>query len=148
MRLIYSVIVASYVVPCRELFTRAAAGKAGSSVGSLLESRNADGQTALHIAAMRGYSDIVELILQHPEADVEVLDKDGDTPIVFAVASGTPECLKALIKKGANVNARLKEGMGPAVAHVCAFHGQPDCMRVCGTYSHLIVTLHIKFKPM
>ncbi|BBN00251.1 E3 ubiquitin-protein ligase KEG [Marchantia polymorpha subsp. ruderalis] len=113
----------------RDLLSRAAAGKVGTSVGALLDSRNVDGQTALHMAAMRGYSEIVELILEYPEADVEVLDKDGDTPIVFAVASGTPECLKALIKKGADVNARLKDGMGPAVAHVCAFHGQPDCMR-------------------
>lgn len=114
----------------RSLLAKAAAGKLGTSVGALLDSRNVEGQTALHMAAMRGYAEIVELILEYPEADVEVLDKDGDTPIVFAVASGTPECLKALIRKGADVNARLKDGLGPAVAHVCAFHGQPDCMRV------------------
>ncbi len=120
---------------CRDLLRKAAvSGKSENLLGVLLDGRNTEGQTALHMAAMRGYSEIVEAILEYPEADVEVLDKDGDTPIVFAVASGTPECLKVLIRKGADVNARLKDGLGPAVAHVCAFHGQPDCMRVIHLY--------------
>ncbi|XP_024545688.1 E3 ubiquitin-protein ligase KEG isoform X2 [Selaginella moellendorffii] len=110
----------------RELLAKAATGR---SIRALLESHNSDGQTVLHIAAMRGYSSIIELICSYEEADVEILDKDGDTPLVCAVASGTPEVLKALIRKGANVNARLKDGLGPSVAHVCAFYGQPDCMR-------------------
>ncbi|GBG60914.1 hypothetical protein CBR_g16035 [Chara braunii] len=113
----------------RDLLNRAAAGKAGVSVAALLESRNVEGQTVLHTAAMRGFTEIVELILEHPEADVEAQDKDGDTPIFFAVASGMVECLQALAKKGADVNARLKDGLGPTVAVVCAFHGHPDCMR-------------------
>lgn len=62
---------------------------------------------------------------------MDVLDKDGDPPIVFALAAGSPECIRALIRRSANVNARLREGFGPSIAHVCAFHGQPDCMRVC-----------------
>lgn len=113
----------------RDLLVRASSGKTGNSVGTLLDGRNAEGQTALHLACMRGYAELVETILEYPEADVEVLDKDGDPPIVFALAAGTPDCLKTLIKRGANVNAKLKEGLGPSVAHVCAFHGQPDCMR-------------------
>ncbi|KAJ7547407.1 hypothetical protein O6H91_08G084400 [Diphasiastrum complanatum] len=114
----------------RDLLLKAAAGKGGNSVGALLDSHNAEGKTALHLAAMRGYADIMQLLLENPESDAEILDKDGDTPIAFAVASGTPECLKVLISKGANVNARLKDGLGPTVAHVCAQHGQPDCMQV------------------
>ncbi|XP_057827234.1 E3 ubiquitin-protein ligase KEG isoform X2 [Cryptomeria japonica] len=113
----------------RDLLARASSGKSGCSIGALLEGRNAEGQTALHLACMRGYAELVESILECPEADVEVLDKDGDPPIVFALAAGTPDSLKALISRGANVNAKLKEGLGPSVAHVCAFHGQPDCMR-------------------
>lgn len=61
---------------------------------------------------------------------MDVLDKDGDPPLVFALAAGSPDCVHALIKRGANVRSRLREGLGPSVAHVCAYHGQPDCMRV------------------
>lgn len=73
---------------------------------------------------------------------MDVLDKDGDPPIVFALAAGSPECIRALIRRSANVNARLREGFGPSIAHVCAFHGQPDCMRVC---FHSLVVFGVVF---
>eukprot|EP01018_Ginkgo_biloba_P037450 Gb_29871 [translate_table: standard] len=44
-----------------------------------------------------------------PEADVEFLDEDRNPPIVFALAAGIPNCLSALIRRGANVNAKLKK---------------------------------------
>ncbi|KAJ8622755.1 hypothetical protein MRB53_031284 [Persea americana] len=113
----------------RDLLAKAASDEKNCSIGSLLEAQNADGQTALHLACRRGCADLVEAILEYKEADVDVLDKDGDPPIVFALAAGSPECVRALIKRSANVNASLREGFGPSVAHVCAFHGQPDCMR-------------------
>lgn len=105
-------------------------GNGIDAITSLLEAQNADGQTALHLACRRGSAELVEVILMHREANVDVLDKDGDPPLVFALATGSPECVSALIKKGANVRSRLREGLGPSVAHVCAYHGQPDCMRV------------------
>ncbi|KAG8363717.1 hypothetical protein BUALT_Bualt19G0051400 [Buddleja alternifolia] len=113
----------------RELFAKAASGHGHSSLRSLLEAHNADGQTALHLACRRGSVELVEAILECKEAFVDVLDKDGDPPLVFALAAGSPECVRALIKRNANVRSRLREGLGPSVAHVCAYHGQPDCMR-------------------
>lgn len=101
---------------------------------SLLEAQNADGQTALHLACRRGSAELVDAILEHREANVDVLDKDGDPPLVFALVAGSPECVRALINRGANVRSRLREGFGPSVAHVCAYHGQPDCMRVGLSY--------------
>ncbi|KAI5068319.1 hypothetical protein GOP47_0016664 [Adiantum capillus-veneris] len=114
----------------RSLLARAAAGKAGCSLGTILDSRNEGGQTPLHVAVMRGYLEIVKVILEYPEADVEALDKDGDPPMLFSLACGTTECLKALIARGADVNVRLKEGLGPTIAHMCASYGEPECMQV------------------
>ncbi|MCO5566693.1 hypothetical protein L7F22_020371 [Adiantum nelumboides] len=114
----------------RSLLARAAAGKAGCSLGAILDSRNEGGQTPLHVAVMRGYLEIVNAILEYPEADVEALDKDGDPPMLFSLACGTTECLKALIARGADVNVRLKEGLGPTIAHMCASYGEPECMQV------------------
>ncbi|KAL6981093.1 nicotinamide N-methyltransferase [Sarracenia purpurea var. burkii] len=113
----------------RELLAKAASEKSGSFLCSLLEAQNADGQTALHLACRRGSAELVEVILEYKDANVDVLDKDGDPPLVFALAAGSPECVSALIKRHANVRSRLREGFGPSVAHVCAYHGQPDCMR-------------------
>ena len=100
-------------------------------MSSLLEAQNNDGQTALHLACRRGSVELVQAILEYKEADVDILDKDGDPPLVFALAAGSPECVRALIDRNANVRSRLREGSGPSVAHVCAYYGQPDCMRVC-----------------
>lgn len=112
------------------MLAKTAAGHNGSSLSSLLEAKNADGQTALHLACRRGSVELVEAILEYKEANVDVLDKDGDPPLVFALASGSPECVRALINRNANVRSVLREGLGPSIAHVCAYHGQPDCMRV------------------
>ncbi|OWM78462.1 hypothetical protein CDL15_Pgr016186 [Punica granatum] len=113
----------------RNLLTMAASGKINTSVASLLASQNADGQTALHLACRRGSAELVEAILEHREANVDVLDKDRDPPLVFALAAGSPECVRSLIRRNADVRSRLRDGFGPSVAHVCAYHGQPDCMR-------------------
>lgn len=115
---------------CRDLLSKNASGNYSSSISSLLKAQNADGQTALHLACRRGSAELVEAILEYSQENVDVLDKDGDPPLVFALAAGSPECVRALIRRGANVISRLREGFGPSVAHVCAYHGQPDCMRV------------------
>lgn len=112
------------------MLAKAASRNDASSLYSLLEAHNTDGQTALHLACRRGSADLVDAILEYKEANVDVLDKDGDPPLVFALAAGSPECVRALIKRYANVRSRLREGFGPSVAHVCAYHGQPDCMHV------------------
>ncbi|THU47380.1 hypothetical protein C4D60_Mb09t14880 [Musa balbisiana] len=111
-----------------DLLAKAASEK-NNSVGSLLEAQNADGHTALHLACRRGSVELVKTILAFKEADVDILDRDGDPPIVFALAAGSPECVRALISRSANVSCRLREGLGPSLTHVCALHGQPECMR-------------------
>jgi E3 ubiquitin-protein ligase KEG len=114
----------------RDFLAKAATENESNYMSSLLEAQNADGQTALHLACRRGSAELVETILEYEEANVDVLDKDGDPPLVFALAAGSHECVRSLIKRNASVKSRLRDGLGPSVAHVCAYHGQPDCMRV------------------
>ncbi|CAK9133636.1 unnamed protein product [Ilex paraguariensis] len=127
--LLHQLVSEGKVNGVRELLAKAVSGNSGSSLHALLEAQNDDGQTALHLACRRGSAELVEAILEYKEANVDVLDKDGDPPLVFALAAGSPECVRALIKRYANVRSRLREGCGPSIAHVCAYHGQPDCMR-------------------
>ncbi|MQL83048.1 hypothetical protein Taro_015527, partial [Colocasia esculenta] len=113
----------------RDLLVKISSEGNAISICSLLEAHNSDGQTALHLACRRGHAELVKTILEYKDADVDILDKDGDPPIVFALTAGSPECVRALIDRSANVNLRLRESLGPSIAHVCALHGQPECMR-------------------
>lgn len=127
--LLHKMVCEGNVSGVSELLASASSKNDDYSFQSLLEAQNADGQTALHLACRRGSSELVEAILNYREANVDVLDKDGDPPLVFALAAGSPECVRALLGRYANVRSRLRDGFGPSVAHVCAYHGQPDCMR-------------------
>lgn len=113
----------------RDYLARAASKGDSNTICSLLESQNTDGLTALHLACKLGSVELVEAILNYKEADVDIIDKDGDPPLVFALASGSYECVCVLIRRSANITHRLREGLGPSIAHVCAFHGQTECMR-------------------
>jgi E3 ubiquitin-protein ligase KEG len=117
-------------VTARDLLAKAASEGDGSLVRSLLEAQNTDGHTALHLACRRGSAELVEAIVAYQE-NVDILDKNEDPPIIFALAAGSPQCVRALIGRSADVSSRLREGLGPTLAHVCAHHGQPDCMQVC-----------------
>ncbi|CAA6654071.1 unnamed protein product [Spirodela intermedia] len=112
-----------------DLLRKVSSERSGSSFCSLLEAQNSDGQTALHLACRRGHVEIVKAILEYREADVDILNKDGNPPIVFALNAGSPGCVQALVCRSANVNMMLGEGLGPSIAHICSLHGQPECMR-------------------
>lgn len=116
-----------------DLLAKAASNRK-NSIDSLLEAQNAEGHTALHLACRRGSVELVKTILAFKEADVDILDRDRDPPIVFAVVAGSPECVRALINRSANVSSRLRGGLGPSLTHICALHGQPECMKV-GIYA-------------
>lgn len=73
-----------------------------------------NGATPLHYAAqMCGYDgkkdktstklalDILNILLKHPKASVEVEDKDGRQPLMWAASAGSEDAILALIKAGA-----------------------------------------------
>lgn len=73
-----------------------------------------NGATPLHYAAqMCGYDgkndkastklalDILNILLKHPKSTVEVEDKDGRQPLMWAASAGSEEAILALIKAGA-----------------------------------------------
>jgi len=78
--------------------------KSGAEVNSHPENEN-----ALDSAAMRGYLDIVCILLT-AGADPNHRDSQGGTPIMFAVFSKRTEVVETLLKAGADVNAKSYDG--------------------------------------
>jgi ankyrin repeat protein len=65
--------------------------------GADVNARDAAGRTPLLLAVMRGHADIIPVLLEH-KADVNVVDRNGDTVLTLA---GSNEVIALLKKAGA-----------------------------------------------
>ncbi len=74
--------------------------------------KNNEGQTPLHLAAERGYTRVIELLLSRG-ADVNDADSKGNTPLHYAAERCKAETAKLLLKHGADPTARNAEGKTP-----------------------------------
>jgi len=80
--------------------------------GARIDSRNDLGRTALLEAASIGDLPNVVLLLQH-HPDPNVVTKDDETALTFAVVYGYFDIAKALVNAGADVNWRDPKGWAP-----------------------------------
>jgi len=70
------------------------------------------GATPLHAAAEYGYSEIVEVLLEHGAAP-NIREKYGDTPLHYAAMFGNSKVVEVLLEHGADPNIRDKYGATP-----------------------------------
>ncbi|KAI8785853.1 ankyrin repeat domain-containing protein 17 [Biomphalaria glabrata] len=66
----------------------------------------------LHLCVMEESKDLMEALLQH-NADINIVDANGDTPLVHASANRDSRFLETLLKHGADVNLRNRWGEAP-----------------------------------
>ncbi|KAJ0470819.1 putative major sperm protein (MSP) [Helianthus annuus] len=83
--------------------------------------RDQYGLTAIHMAAIKGYKDVVMLLVEFG-SDLECTDADGRTPLHMAVVGGCKDTVEVLINRGANLNAKCNRGATPLqVAHTMGY---------------------------
>lgn len=85
--------------------------------------RNAEGNTPLHLAALRGEADAVDALLAS-DPDPNALNHAGATPLHYAVAS--ERMVAALLARGAKPDVMSKLGVTPLLGAV----GRPDSFPV------------------
>lgn len=71
-----------------------------------VSTRDADGQTPLHKAAIGGSAAVVRLLLDTPGADPCLADKRGATPLDLAHRSAVPEAAELLAAAEAAIGAK------------------------------------------
>jgi ankyrin repeat protein len=99
--------------------------------GANINLRNGQGQTALHKASLRGYPNIIHLILNHGAPDVDAQDNDGSTPLhliiskmsmdseasedskLFVDSESLCEVIKLLLEHGASGHRENSRGETP-----------------------------------
>lgn len=68
-----------------------------------LQGANAHGDTALHMAVVKGNLKLVEKICSWPSIDINAQNEEGETPLIkAALTAKDTSLLKLLIDKGAN----------------------------------------------
>jgi ankyrin repeat protein len=77
-----------------------------------VNTRNDGRHTALHVAAIRGNTDVLSLLLEHG-ADVDSRDEVGATPLHWAPSSRKLDIGQCLLDRGANINARDRNDLTP-----------------------------------
>lgn len=86
--------------------------------GADADKRDKSGRTALHCVATQSGPRVCEVIdlLLEASADIEVRDSIGHTPLHAGCLYHWPETVKLLLAKGANVNAKTKDGRTPLMS--------------------------------
>lgn len=79
------------------------------------------GATLLHYAAIRGWSDVAEMVLRRNPMLVNIPVVSGDTPLHTAVRNSNVDVIRVLLTKGANVNFQNGAGLTPLHGAACRY---------------------------
>jgi ankyrin repeat protein len=86
------------------------------------------GQSALKVAAAHGYVDVIELLLKRG-ANINIVDEDGSTPLMYALLHENNNAVKILVANGADVR-RAGGIWGHTPLHLAAMNGDPDIVKL------------------
>lgn len=73
------------------------------------DAKNADGRTAVHIAAKNGRNGCLMTLLE-AKCKANACDNEGFTPLLLAADSGRPESIRILLRNRADLNAKSAIG--------------------------------------
>jgi len=79
---------------------------------TLVNVKDKDGRTPLHVAAQAGHKPVVELLVARG-ADLNARDEDSRTPLHLAAAEGHKDVVEFLLDKGADVDVKDKAAWTP-----------------------------------
>jgi ankyrin repeat protein len=87
----------------------------------LVVGRGVDGQTALMLAAKRGHSEVVQLLLE-TGAVLGALDHDGRSAVHYAACNGHTQLLPSLLATRADASRRDRNERTPLMLAACEGH--------------------------
>lgn len=84
------------------------------------------GKASIQVAAHQGFVDIVQLLISKG-ANVNVVDKEGDSALHYAAFGNQPETMRILLVNGADKN--FLNSSHCTALHICAHKKTPHCVR-------------------
>ncbi|KAM8795051.1 DNA-binding protein RFXANK [Eudromia elegans] len=83
-------------------------------------------ESALSLASMGGYTDIVTALLER-NVDINSYDWNGGTPLLYAVRGNHVKCVEALLARGADLTTEADSGYTPMDLAVALGHKKGKC---------------------
>ena len=90
------------------------------------------GLSALAIAAMDGHADIAHLLLSELDADVDLQDEKGVTPLMLASKFGNANTVSCICENDASIN--LEDEHGDTALHYAALGGHYEVISILVTH--------------
>ncbi|CAI0650812.1 unnamed protein product [Colletotrichum noveboracense] len=113
--------------------------------------------SVLSIAAMMGYHSIVVTLLDN-YAYIDIRDKPGCTPLLYAVANENPRIVEILCKQGADIQAKGEDGRDPLfialsmghelIARQLLFYGADVTSTMEGGYTPLLIAAYREYDDL
>jgi len=73
---------------------------------------NTSPEIRLRYAAVSNDVDTIKEVIMNGDCDIDGADEQGQTALHFATDRGSIDCIKLLVEKGANINAKDADGIG------------------------------------
>ncbi|XP_078688617.1 ankyrin repeat domain-containing protein 27-like isoform X1 [Branchiostoma floridae x Branchiostoma belcheri] len=119
---------------------RLVSGRRNDPTAVTAYSRDDKGLTALHVAAIYGRADMIDLLVTKGGV-VNATDYHGSTPLHLACQKGHQSAALLLLHFSADVRAQDNDGNTPL--HLCCENGHEDCVKAVVYYDRSYVVLDI-----
>lgn len=90
------------------------------------------GKTCLQVAAHQGHQALVDYLLAN-NANVNIVDKEGDSVLHYAAFGNQPEIMRTLLQQRANIN--ILNASHCTALHISAHKKPPHCVKVLLEFS-------------
>lgn len=104
-------------------------------LGSSARIKDNAGKTAIQLAAVQGFSDVLTLFLKESDFDINQPDNEGCTLLHWAASWDWASMMKVVIDQP-GVNLSKKSGYGRTALHMAALCGCPNVLRVLLELGH------------
>ena len=91
-----------------------------------------------HNAAQNGNTDVVRFIVEHNLIDVNIPDREGNTPLHYAAKDGHVECIHALVANK-YIDVKIQNSNGRTPLHHAAVYSSTGCLKALLSHNEIDV---------